>query len=81
MQSLLKPWKCEAAPARFFLDRAAEEGYATSPPRQVLPVYGQDVMLSPEVQKQIDLMRAQQQSTATGARTQVQGQPFVQGQP
>ena len=63
------------------LDRAAEEGYATSPPRQVLPVYGQDVMLSPEVQKQIDLMRAQQQSTATGARTQVQGQPFVQGQP
>lgn len=63
------------------LDRAAEEGYATSPPRQVLPAYGQDVMLSPEVQKQIDLMRAQQQSTATGARTQVQGQPFVQGQP
>ena len=63
------------------LNLAAEEGYATSPPRQVLPAYGQDVMLSPEVQKQIDLMRAQQQSTATGAKTQVQGQPFVQGQP
>jgi general secretion pathway protein D len=29
------------------LSRAAEEGYATSPARQVLPAYGQDVMMSP----------------------------------
>ncbi|MGY4106571.1 GspD family T2SS secretin variant ExeD [Aeromonas encheleia] len=68
------------------LNLAAEEGYATSPARQVLPAYGQDVMLSPEVQKQIELMKAQQQATATGAHSQVQqapaqGQPFVQGQP
>ena len=68
------------------LNLASEEGYATSPARQVLPAYGQDVMLSPEVQKQIELMKAQQQATATGAHSQVQqapaqGQPFVQGQP
>ena len=63
------------------LNLAAEEGYATSPARQVLPAYGQDVMMSPEVQQQIERMKAQQQSTATGAKTQVQGQPFVQSKP
>ncbi len=59
------------------LNLAAQEGYATSPARQVLPAYGQDVMVSPEVQKQVERMRAQQQ----GTRTQVQGQPLVQGRP
>ncbi|MNC77892.1 hypothetical protein D3C75_1299700 [compost metagenome] len=65
------------------MNLAAEEGYATSPPRQVLPAYGQDVMLSPEVQKQIELMKAQQQST-TVVRPIVQQpvqQPFVQSKP
>ena len=63
------------------LNLAAEEGYATSPARQVLPAYGQDVMMSPEVQQQIQRMQAQQQATATGVRAQVQGQPFVQSKP
>jgi general secretion pathway protein D len=63
------------------LSRAAEEGYATSPARQVLPAYGQDVMMSPEVQQQIQRMQAQQQATATGVRAQVQEQPFVQSKP
>ncbi|WP_421712074.1 type II secretion system protein GspD, partial [Aeromonas salmonicida] len=55
------------------LDAAAQESYLTSPKRQVLPEYGQDVAQSPEVQKQIELMKARQQVTADGA------QPFVQG--
>ena len=67
------------------LNLAAEEGYATSPARQVLPAYGQDVMMSPEVQQQIEKMNAQQQATANGVKPQapVQAptQPFVQGQP
>jgi general secretion pathway protein D len=53
------------------LEAAAQEGYLTSPKRQVLPEYGQDVAQSPEVQKQIELMKARQQATADGA------QPFV----
>ncbi|MFM1664382.1 GspD family T2SS secretin variant ExeD [Aeromonas salmonicida] len=55
------------------LEAAAQEGYATSPDRQVLPQYGQDVVQSPEVQKQLELMKARQQATADGVR------PFVQG--
>ncbi|MCE9932312.1 GspD family T2SS secretin variant ExeD [Aeromonas salmonicida] len=55
------------------LEAAAQEGYLTSPDRQVLPEYGQDVVQSPEIQKQIELMKARQQATADGA------QPFVQG--
>jgi general secretion pathway protein D len=55
------------------LEAAAQKGYATSPDRQVLPEYGQDVVQSPEIQKQIELMKARQQATADGA------QPFVQG--
>ncbi|TNH85810.1 GspD family T2SS secretin variant ExeD [Aeromonas sobria] len=57
------------------LDLAAEERYLTSPKRQVLPAYGQDVMMSPEVQKQIELMKARQQGTADSTRSVVQGQP------
>ncbi|ELI6430743.1 GspD family T2SS secretin variant ExeD [Aeromonas salmonicida] len=55
------------------LEAAAQKGYATSPDRQVLPEYGQDVVQSPEVQKQLELMKARQQATADGV------QPFVQG--
>ncbi|MDM5063735.1 GspD family T2SS secretin variant ExeD [Aeromonas salmonicida] len=55
------------------LEAAAQKGYATSPDRQVLPEYGQDVVQSPEVQKQLELMKARQQATADGM------QPFVQG--
>nr|P31780.2 RecName: Full=Secretin ExeD; AltName: Full=General secretion pathway protein D; AltName: Full=Type II secretion system protein D; Short=T2SS protein D; Flags: Precursor [Aeromonas hydrophila]CAA47124.1 ExeD [Aeromonas hydrophila] len=55
------------------LDAVAQEGYATSPDRQVLPEYGQDVTMSPEAQKQIELMKTHQQATADGV------QPFVQG--
>ncbi len=55
------------------LEAAAQKGYATSPDRQVLPEYGQDVVQSPDIQKQIELMKARQQATADGA------QPFVQG--
>ena len=40
-----------------------------------------DLALLDEVQQQIERMKAQQQSTATGAKTQVQGQPFVQSKP
>lgn len=57
------------------LDLAAEERYLTSPKRQVLPAYGQDVMMSPEMQKQIELMKARQQGTADSTRSVVQGQP------
>ena len=57
------------------LDLAAQERYLTSPKRQVLPAYGQDVMMSPEVQQQIELMKTRQQSTADSTT------PFVQGQP
>ncbi|MGL5497350.1 MAG: GspD family T2SS secretin variant ExeD [Aeromonas sobria] len=57
------------------LDLAAEERYLTSPKRQVLPAYGQDVIMSPEVQKQIELMKARQQGTADSTRSVVQGQP------
>ena len=55
------------------LEAAAQEGYLTSPKRQVLPEYGQEIIQSPEVQKQIELMKTHQQATADGA------QPFVQG--
>lgn len=55
------------------LEAAAQKGYATSPDRQVLPEYGQDVVQSPEIQKQLELMKARQQTTADGV------QPFVQG--
>ncbi|QWZ81763.1 GspD family T2SS secretin variant ExeD [Aeromonas sp. FDAARGOS 1414] len=61
------------------LDAAAQEGYLTSPKRQVLPAYGQDVMVSPElqkeIQKQINEMRSRQQSTVETTT------PFVQSKP
>ncbi|MCF3097474.1 type II secretion system protein GspD [Aeromonas australiensis] len=61
------------------LNAASQEGYLTSPARQVLPAYGQDVMVSPElqkeIQKQINEMRSRQQSTVETAT------PFVQGKP
>uniref|UniRef100_UPI003F678E2D type II secretion system protein GspD n=1 Tax=Aeromonas hydrophila TaxID=644 RepID=UPI003F678E2D len=61
------------------LEAAAQAGYLTSPKRQVLPVYGQDVMVSPElqkeIQKQINEMRSRQQSTVETTT------PFVQSKP
>ncbi|MDQ1886681.1 GspD family T2SS secretin variant ExeD [Aeromonas salmonicida] len=61
------------------LDAAAQDSYLTSPKRQVLPAYGQDVMMSPErqkeVQQQIEQMKARQQSTADGATRFVQRRP------
>ncbi|ELV7508512.1 GspD family T2SS secretin variant ExeD [Aeromonas veronii] len=61
------------------LDAAAQEGYLTSPKRQVLPAYGQDVMVSPElqkeIQKQINEMRSRQQNTVETTT------PFVQSKP
>ncbi|MBZ6064832.1 GspD family T2SS secretin variant ExeD [Aeromonas schubertii] len=55
------------------LENAAQEGYLTSPARQVLPEYGQDVTVSPEMRQQIEQMQRQQQNTASGARTFLQG--------
>ncbi|EIM1708767.1 GspD family T2SS secretin variant ExeD [Aeromonas dhakensis] len=52
------------------LDAAAQEGYLTSPKRQVLPQYGQDVTVSPEVQKQL-------QQTQSAPQTSGGAQPFV----
>ncbi|WDF95211.1 GspD family T2SS secretin variant ExeD [Aeromonas dhakensis] len=52
------------------LDAAAQEGYLTSPKRQVLPLYGQDVTVSPEVQKQL-------QQTQSAPQTNGGSQPFV----
>ncbi|MCJ2366214.1 GspD family T2SS secretin variant ExeD [Aeromonas dhakensis] len=52
------------------LDAAAQEGYLTSPKRQVLPQYGQDVTVSPEVQKQL-------QQTQSTPQTNGGSQPFV----
>lgn len=52
------------------LDAAAQEGYLTSPKRQVLPQYGQDVTVSPEVQKQL-------QQTQLAPQTNGGSQPFV----
>ncbi|MDH0345489.1 GspD family T2SS secretin variant ExeD [Aeromonas dhakensis] len=51
-------------------DAAAQEGYLTSPKRQVLPQYGQDVTVSPEVQKQL-------QQTPSAPQTNGGSQPFV----
>ena len=51
---------------------------AQDPERQRSGEYGQDVVMSPEVQQRIQRMQAQQQATATGVRAQVQEQPFVQ---
>ncbi|MGL5524861.1 MAG: type II secretion system secretin GspD, partial [Aeromonas veronii] len=61
------------------LNAASQEGYLTSPARQVLPAYGQDVMVSPElqkeIQKQINEMRSRQQNTVETTT------PFVQSKP
>ncbi|MGL5708358.1 MAG: GspD family T2SS secretin variant ExeD [Aeromonas sp.] len=61
------------------LNAASQERYLTSPARQVLPAYGQDVMVSPElqkeVQKQINEMQSRQQSTVETTT------PFVQSKP
>ncbi|MGY1510702.1 GspD family T2SS secretin variant ExeD [Aeromonas hydrophila] len=51
-------------------EAAAQEGYLTSPKRQVLPEYGQGVTMSPEVQKQ--LQQAQSAPQTSGG-----SQPFV----
>ncbi|CAJ1820211.1 Secretin ExeD [Aeromonas hydrophila] len=51
-------------------EAAAQEGYLTSPKRQVLPLYGQDVTMSPEVQKQL-------QQTQSAPQTSGGSQPFV----
>ncbi|ELB2791847.1 GspD family T2SS secretin variant ExeD [Aeromonas hydrophila] len=51
-------------------EAAAQEGYLTSPKRQVLPQYGQEVTMSPEAQKQIQQMQSAPQ-TSGGS------QPFV----
>ncbi|GJC06224.1 GspD family T2SS secretin variant ExeD [Aeromonas hydrophila] len=51
-------------------EAAAQEGYLTSPKRQVLPEYGQGVTMSPEVQKQ--LQQTQPAPQASGG-----SQPFV----
>uniref|UniRef100_UPI003BA0939F GspD family T2SS secretin variant ExeD n=1 Tax=Aeromonas jandaei TaxID=650 RepID=UPI003BA0939F len=57
------------------LDNAAQEGYLTSPKRQVLPAYGQDVMVSPELQKQLEQVKVRQQSAVESTT------PFVQSRP
>ncbi|MCF5766110.1 GspD family T2SS secretin variant ExeD [Aeromonas veronii] len=61
------------------LNAASQEGYLTSPARQVLPAYGQDVMVSPElqkeIQKQINEMQNRQQSAVETTT------PFVQSRP
>ncbi|MBW3761764.1 GspD family T2SS secretin variant ExeD [Aeromonas jandaei] len=57
------------------LDAAAQEGYLTSPKRQVLPAYGQDVMVSPELQKQLEQVKVRQQSAVESTT------PFVQSRP
>lgn len=61
------------------LNAASQEGYLTSPARQVLPAYGQDVMVSPElqkeIQKQINEMQNRQQSSVETTT------PFVQSRP
>ncbi|WP_421199813.1 GspD family T2SS secretin variant ExeD [Aeromonas enteropelogenes] len=57
------------------LEAAAQESYLTSPKRQVLPEYGQDVMVSPEVKKQLQQMQLRQQSTVESTT------PFVQSKP
>ncbi|QJT12693.1 type II secretion system protein GspD [Aeromonas sp. 2692-1] len=51
-------------------EAAAQEGYLTSPKRQVLPQYGQDVTMSPEAQKQL-------QQTQSAPQTSGGSQPFV----
>ncbi|HHQ4471683.1 GspD family T2SS secretin variant ExeD [Aeromonas sp. S41-2] len=51
-------------------EAAAQEGYLTSPKRQVLPEYGQGVTMSPEVQKQL-------QQTQSVPQTSGGSQPFV----
>ena len=51
-------------------EAAAQEGYLTSPKRQVLPEYGQGVTMSPEVQKQL-------QQTQSAPQTSGGSQPFV----
>ncbi|WP_339329703.1 GspD family T2SS secretin variant ExeD [Aeromonas hydrophila] len=51
-------------------EAAAQEGYLTSPKRQVLPEYGQGVTMSPEVQKQL-------QQTHSAPQTSGGSQPFV----
>lgn len=51
-------------------EAAAQEGYLTSPKRQVLPEYGQGVTMSPEVQKQL-------QQTPSAPQTSGGSQPFV----
>ncbi|BEE07678.1 GspD family T2SS secretin variant ExeD [Aeromonas dhakensis] len=51
-------------------EAAAQEGYLTSPKRQVLPEYGQGVTVSPEVQKQL-------QQTQSAPQTSGGSQPFV----
>ncbi|SIQ82736.1 GspD family T2SS secretin variant ExeD [Aeromonas hydrophila] len=51
-------------------DAAAQEGYLTSPKRQVLPEYGQGVTMSPEVQKQL-------QQTQSAPQMSGGSQPFV----
>ncbi|MFQ2193800.1 GspD family T2SS secretin variant ExeD [Aeromonas jandaei] len=57
------------------LDAAAQEGYLISPKRQVLPAYGQDVMVSPEVQKQLEQVKVRQQNAVESTT------PFVQSRP
>lgn len=51
-------------------EAAAQEGYLTSPKRQVLPEYGQGVTMSPEVQKPL-------QQTQSAPQTSGGSQPFV----
>ena len=62
------------------MSRAAEEGYATSPARQVLPAYGQDVMMSPRCSSRSRECRPSSRRPPPG-RAQVQEQPFVQSKP
>ncbi|MFQ2226587.1 GspD family T2SS secretin variant ExeD [Aeromonas hydrophila] len=52
-------------------EAAAQEGYLTSPKRQVLPEYSQGVATSPEAKKQIEQMKQHQQATIESV------QPFV----
>ncbi|MGH1409202.1 MAG: GspD family T2SS secretin variant ExeD [Aeromonas sp.] len=61
------------------LEASAQEGYLTSPARQVLPAYGQDVMVSPELQKEIKKQINEMPSREPG--TVERSTPFVQSKP
>ncbi|MGL5974180.1 MAG: type II secretion system protein GspD, partial [Aeromonas sobria] len=64
------------------LNAAAQDSELTSPTRQVLPTYGQDVMLSPEVEQRLKQMQVQPQPQLQQPQHNVgTATPFLQGKP